>query len=103
MPRLTTDQKQGQLDLAHTWLEVWQTRCREHAALVKLYERQYGDHGPLIAGCHRDHFPSIVKDSLRLRAREITSALDHASDCWRLSGKRMHTFRRVLDRYRQHG
>ena len=38
----------------------------------------YGDHGPQISGCVRDHFPEDVKDHLRALAREVTAEGDAA-------------------------
>ena len=38
----------------------------------------YGDHGAPISGCVREHFPSPVKDTLRLLARKVSEELDLA-------------------------
>ena len=35
------------------------------ARLVRQAERKYGDHGPLIAGGLRDHWPEAVKEKIR--------------------------------------
>lgn len=53
---------------------------REHSALARRALTEYGDHGPLISGCVRDHFPEWVKDGLRALARDVTrcSGLAHS-------------------------
>ena len=38
---------------------------RDHSALAAKALGEHGDHGPLISGCVRDHFPETVKDELR--------------------------------------
>ena len=38
----------------------------------------YGDHGPAISGCGRDHFPEHVKNQLRLLARQVSEFSDEA-------------------------
>lgn len=38
----------------------------------------FGDHGPNISGCGRDHFPADVKDRLRALARSVTTHCDEA-------------------------
>lgn len=38
----------------------------------------YGDHGPLVSGCCRSHFPETVKDELRTLARLVGSYCDAA-------------------------
>jgi hypothetical protein len=50
---------------------------RAHVALADDACRRYGDHGALISGCVRDHFPDAVKDNLRALAQSVT----RWSDC----------------------
>ncbi len=56
--------------------------------------RVYGDHGPFISGCGRDHFPESVKDSLRELARKVTAASDGAYAS-RPRGVRVETIRKL--------
>lgn len=39
---------------------------------------RYGDHGPQISGCVRDHFPDFVKRDLRFWAHEVSRLSDLA-------------------------
>lgn len=67
---------------------------REHSALAQSAFDKYGDHGPQISGCVRDHFPDHIKDELRFAAREVSrqSELAHAS---RPKGVRTSTIRAI--------
>lgn len=74
-------------------------RCsRLHGAVAQDSERQFGDHGPLISGCVRDHFPPAVKDRLRRLARAASgSAFAYA--LWRASGASRTTYQREHSRH----
>lgn len=62
-------------------------RCsREHDELARKALERYGDHGPDISGCVRDHFPEAVKAELRLVAHNVTAFSDAA---WRHRPKRV--------------
>lgn len=54
---------------------------RQHSKLATWALNRYGDYGPPISGCVRDHFPKRVKDTLRQRALDVTmcsmAAWDH--------------------------
>ena len=54
---------------------------REHSKAAAAALRMYGDHGPLISGCVRDHFPEEVKEHLRWLAKATAdySKLAHAA------------------------
>ena len=54
---------------------------REHSSRSAHFLQKYGDHGSLISGCVRDHFPPVVKDELRQLAQTVTrrSAEGHAA------------------------
>jgi hypothetical protein len=39
---------------------------------------EFGDHGSLISGCVRDHFPADVKEHLRELAKDVTAESDKA-------------------------
>lgn len=63
----------------------------EHAAFcLKLY----GDHGPLISGCVREHFPEDEKQFLRDLSRLVTTKGDEARAA-RPKGARMATVNRL--------
>jgi hypothetical protein len=51
---------------------------REHVSMAASALAVYGDRGPLIAGCIRDHFPQPVRDSLRDLALMVGRASDAA-------------------------
>lgn len=53
---------------------------RLHNAQAKRALANYGDHGALISGCVRDHFPDRVKDQLRGLARMVTHESDAARE-----------------------
>jgi hypothetical protein len=64
-----------------TAAELFAKACaasRAHSRLVARAEKQYGDHGPVISGIQREHFPDAVKDQLRTLARDVTRYLDAA-------------------------
>lgn len=54
---------------------------RMHSELAAKALAIYGDHGPLISGCIRDHFPEDTKANLRFWARSVSkhSDLAHAA------------------------
>ena len=45
------------------WSRAIAYRLRRERVYMRA-ERRYGAHGPLISGCHRDHFPEAIKDRL---------------------------------------
>jgi hypothetical protein len=51
---------------------------RLHGTMAKRALANYGDHGSLISGCVRDHFPNRVKDALRTLASSVTRFSDTA-------------------------
>lgn len=81
-------------DNAKSLFEATCLASRTHAALAADALSRFGDHGALISGCVRDHFPSDVKDALRFHAREVTRLSDAA---WaaRPSRVRMATMRQL--------
>lgn len=61
--------------------ELFEGACacsRQHSTEAGEALERYGDHGPDISGCVRDHFPAGVKDRLRELAREVTRRSDAA-------------------------
>jgi hypothetical protein len=57
----------------------------------------FGDHGPLISGVLRDHFPPAAKDRLRALARGFADCYSASLAHWQASGRRVHTWRRLRD------
>jgi hypothetical protein len=51
---------------------------RTHSDIAEKAFDAYGDHGSLISGCVRDHFPEDVKNVLRGLARLCTTESDKA-------------------------
>jgi hypothetical protein len=51
---------------------------REHAFFAAAQLKVFGDHGPAISGCVRDHFPADRKETLRYLARLCAQASDRA-------------------------
>lgn len=72
-------------ELDHDWLR-----------LVQLARARYGDHGALISGVYRAHFPDAVKDELRVLARKATALRDAAAAEWRKTGRTQDSFRALL-------
>lgn len=68
------------------------TYGRRWDALMQAACEEYGDHGPLISGCGREHFPNTVKDQLRALARLASDANTEAYAA-RPSRVRMSTMR----------
>lgn len=67
-------------------------RSREHSALAAESLAKYGDHGPDISGCVREHFPEDVKGALRVLARQCSTECDLAYT-FRPKGVRVSTIR----------
>ena len=67
-------------DLARA-AELFAEACeqsREHSRAAAAALEAYGDNGPQISGCIRDHFPQCTKDYLRSLARNVSIYLDAA-------------------------
>lgn len=60
------------LAIPRAWFELTCAASKTHSRYAALAFALHGDHGPLISGCVRDHFPPDVKDALRQLAREVT-------------------------------
>jgi hypothetical protein len=59
--------------------------------------KTYGDHGPLISGVVREHFPEDVKRDLRQTAHVYTFALDASLAHWQAGRRTLETWRRERD------
>lgn len=51
---------------------------RQHAHFAAAQLKVFGDQGPAISGCVRDHFPTDRKDTLRHLARLVAQSSDRA-------------------------
>jgi len=51
---------------------------RAHDSYAAEALKVHGDHGSLISGCVRDHFPEHVKNTLRAMALSVTKYSDSA-------------------------
>lgn len=69
---------------------------REHGDLSAQLLVRHGDHGPLISGVIRDHFPDADKDALRGLCRAMNAK---AEEAWaaRPPRVRVATMRRLFD------
>jgi hypothetical protein len=70
---------------------------RLHGTAAREYEAIYGDHGPLVSGVVREHFPEEVKDRLRRLAR-AASGSSFAYSLWRATGATATTYHRERSR-----
>ena len=61
------------LQAAARHFEAAARASREHDALAEKCLLRYGDHGPLISGVCRDHFPEKEKKKLRALARIVAA------------------------------
>jgi hypothetical protein len=103
MPKLTSTEKQIQLDRAYECLEGAKALRVARANFLRSAFKNHGDHGAVISGSERAHFPEEVKHMLRVNAHAIGNAMDAALAAWKASGKRLPTFRRVIETYRVDG
>lgn len=62
-------------------------------ALVSIARKTYGDHGALISGVYRDHFPDAIKTALRSYAHTSTHYADISGAHWRAAGRTIATWR----------
>ena len=68
---------------------------RAHARLAAWAGRRYGDHGPLISGVVRGHFPDQIKTALRLLAQATGEHFEHSREGWRAAGRKRATWCRA--------
>lgn len=59
------------LEKAQSLFELSCAASRKHSDVAQAAIEKYGDHGPLISGCVRDHFPEEIKEELRELAQEV--------------------------------
>jgi hypothetical protein len=65
-----------ELSTAATHFERACKVSRLHSSQAQRALANYGDHGALISGCVRDHFPETVKNELRTLAQLVTVESD---------------------------
>lgn len=54
---------------------------------------RYGDQGPQVSGCDREHFPDVVKNTLRDLASEWGACIDSSFKLWtKKAGRRRSTW-----------
>jgi hypothetical protein len=66
------------LALPREYLAAACALARAHRELTALALARYGDHGPQVSGCIRDHFPEVTKDELRRLGRAINASVSAA-------------------------
>lgn len=66
-----------------------------YGRLVSAALDTYGDHGTLISGCVQDHFPEVVKDTLRTLAYRASKEFSRSLTHWYAAGRRSSTWRKV--------
>lgn len=84
MRNLFNDEK---LTLARTWFIDACIMSQRYDKMLKHALETFGDHGPEISGCGRDHFPERTKQRLRDTARLVTWYSDLA---WESKPPRYH-------------
>lgn len=67
---------------------------RAHSNLAQWAEAKFGDHGALISGVVRDHFPPQVKAALRALAHRVGTELDDSRNAWWSACRRHSTWMR---------
>jgi hypothetical protein len=70
--------QRADLKRAHQLFVIACKHAREHSRVTADALKEYGDHGPQISGCIREHFPDAIKDRLRNLARTVTRVSDMA-------------------------
>lgn len=70
-----------EFDACRQWLEASCDAAKAYDDLAAAALAAYGDHGPLVSGCVRDHFPAATKAALRYWASLASHCLRVAHDC----------------------
>ncbi len=65
------------LSLARMWFVCAAAASRQHTLKARIAMAKYGDHGPDISGCVRNHFPENIKNQLR----GLAHAVSEYNDC----------------------
>lgn len=84
------------------YLAEYKALRRAVSATLATGDALYGDHGALIAGGFRDHWPATIKDSIRAQHRAVNAASDRAFAEWRAARRLAHTLRRALQDDAEH-
>jgi hypothetical protein len=85
-PELTKKEHEA---LARDFIAAGNTRHKEWIQLAAHALEKYGAHGSLISGVVRDHFPAVMKESLRQLAREASHYSSLAWAHWKAAGRRV--------------
>lgn len=85
--------KAQHIDEALTFRYVHIVQSGEWLKLVRKAEADYGNHGSLIAGGLREHWPTSTKDRIRFHAHASDWAADVSMAHWQAGGRRSHTWR----------
>lgn len=81
---------------ARAWIEVAERLTRGWQSRVTFARAAFGDHGALVSGVDRDHYPGDVKDVLRELARARAFAEDASLAHWiGGAGRRSATWRQM--------
>jgi hypothetical protein len=88
-------------NMARRYLELARAERFRYNQEVERALRTYGDHGSLISGVVRDHFPPCVKDRLRQLCASYNLLVDRSLECWRQDRRRLSTWRRLRDEIMQ--
>lgn len=88
--------------IAYVMLRSAHSRFRQHARDIRAAFLIYGDHGPVVSGCVRSHFPEAIKDTLRKRFRTAHEDLEISLAYWKLAGRRTRTWHIVADKALNH-
>lgn len=71
---------------------------RVQTDVLTRYAAVFGDHGPLISGGFRDHWPDVAKDNARMLARQLDTFMSRSIAHWQASGRQLATWRDLRDR-----
>ena len=85
--------KQQHEDRAIRWLNQSRKLDSAYMTAVARALHSFGDHGALISGVVRDHFPPDVKHNLRRLAHGSTELRDRSLAHWRAAGRHIQTWR----------
>jgi hypothetical protein len=88
LPEFASWTKTQHLDEAYTLRYVADVQEAEAHKDIRSAEQTYGDHGPLISGGLRDHWPAGEKDRIRFHWQARNRAADASMAHWKAAGKR---------------
>ena len=98
MSRLSTTARVAESVARFHWSRAIAYRLERERIYMRA-ETRYGAHGPLISGCHRDHFPEAVRDRLRGLAEAWSIENRAGWDALARSRRRRRTILRLRDEF----